>query len=63
MAVPNSELNRYRTTMGGGLSIKFMTVGLVASTVWFAYALHERGRLPWQHGIGAEIMRKRVRDP
>ena len=59
MAVPKAEIQRYRTQMGGGLPIKFMTVGLLASTVWFAYALHERGRLPWQHGIGAEIVRKR----
>lgn len=53
MAAPRSKMNeiaRYKAEVGsGGWSIKLMTLGLMAGTVWFAYTLEARGRLPWQH--------------
>ena len=60
LAMKREEIVRYRTSVGS-MSIKFMTVGLIASTSWFAYQLHARGRMPWQHGNGAEIAESLVR--
>ena len=48
-AMPPSGMVHYNQQMGGGWSIKLMTFGLFVGTGWFAYQLHERGRLPWQH--------------
>lgn len=58
MAVPPSEIARYRSQVGG-MSIKIMTLALIGSTAWFSYNLYARGRMPWQHGNGAEILSKR----
>eukprot|EP00322_Chrysochromulina_rotalis_P007995 CAMPEP_0115850952 /NCGR_PEP_ID=MMETSP0287-20121206/12228_1 /TAXON_ID=412157 /ORGANISM="Chrysochromulina rotalis, Strain UIO044" /LENGTH=83 /DNA_ID=CAMNT_0003304963 /DNA_START=97 /DNA_END=348 /DNA_ORIENTATION=+ len=52
------EIANYRKQMGGGWSIKIMTLGLFAGTAYFAYVLNTRKRMPWQHN---EKVREKLR--
>ena len=56
-----TEVARYKATVGtGGVTIKLMTLGLMAGTGWFAMKLHERGRMPWQHNEAVmELLKRR----
>jgi hypothetical protein len=57
---PKSEVIRYQERVGkGGWSIKLMSLSLIAATGYFAYSLHAKGRMPWQHGLGLEYVTKR----
>ena len=44
-----AEVHRYRAT-SSGLPIKFMTLGLLTLTTFFAYDLYKKKAYPHQHG-------------